>query len=184
MFLIYRILQEKKAKNKKSSGSHEKTYGQEKFSHCLNILPQKDLGCQVLESVLELLIPNLGMWRNWYTRSVQNAMGVIPWRFESSLAHQTRVGGGTWYTRMLEVHVPQGVEVQLLSDPHFVKLSASLGLIAQLVERCVYIAKVPGSRPGEPTMPKLPMWSRRVSEEHVIGVRFTASAPSAGVVQQ
>ena len=26
-------------------------------------------------------------------------------------------------------------------------------------------------------LPKLPTWSRRVSEEHVIGVRFTASAP-------
>ena len=36
----------------------------------------------------------------------------------SSPALGTWVGGGTWYTRMLEVHVPQGVEVQLLSDPH------------------------------------------------------------------
>ena len=32
-------------------------------------------------------------------------------------AQNAWVGGGTWYTRMLEVHVPQGVEVQLLSDP-------------------------------------------------------------------
>ena len=51
----------------------------------------------------------------------------------------TRVGGGTWYTRMLEVHVPQGVEVQLLSDP--------LGLLAQLVERYIYTVDVRGSSP-------------------------------------
>ena len=32
-------------------------------------------------------------------------------------------------------------------------------------------------------LPKLPSWSRRVSEEHVISVRFAASAQYAGIVQ-
>ena len=68
-------------------------------------------------------------------------------------------------------------------------LSSAPGLLAQLVERFVYTEDVRGSSPLEPTddiiffRPKLPMWSRRMSEEHVIGVRFTASAHYAGVVQ-
>ena len=56
-----------------------------------------------------------------------------------------RVGGGTWYTRMLEVHVPQGVEVQLLSDPHH------FWALSSVVERFVYIEDVGGSNPSVPT---------------------------------
>ena len=29
------------------------------------------------------------MWRNWQTRTAQDRMGAIPWRFKSSHPHQT-----------------------------------------------------------------------------------------------
>lgn len=97
---------------------------------------------------------------------------------------------------MLEVHVPQGVEVQLLSDPphgriaqlverffDVEKVSGSnpdaptrYWSISSMVERFVYIEDVGGSSPSSTTEPKLPMWSRRPPEERIIGVRFTASA--------
>ena len=50
---------------------------------------------------------------------------------------------------MLEVHVPQGVEVQFLSDPQNFS-----GRIAQLAERFVYIEEVSGSSPDVPTILK------------------------------
>lgn len=55
-----------------------------------------------------------------------------PWRFKSSHLHQVyfiffaRVA--EWYTRMFKEHVPQGVQVQLLSRAHII-----LGRLAQLV---------------------------------------------------
>jgi hypothetical protein len=31
----------------------------------------------------------LRLWRNWYTRSVEVAVGFILWKFKSSQPHQT-----------------------------------------------------------------------------------------------
>ena len=28
------------------------------------------------------------LWRNWYPRGIQDAVGEIPWRFKSSQPHQ------------------------------------------------------------------------------------------------
>ena len=83
-----------------------------------------------------------------------------------------------WYTRRLEVPVPKGVEVQLLSSAHYCKR----GLLAQLVERFIYTEDVRGSSPLESTFdiivfsPRLPTRSRRRSEEAVMRVRFLLSA--------
>lgn len=72
----------------------------------------------------------------------------------SPAAQNAWVGGGTWYTRMLEVHVPQGVEVQLLSDPHHIwTVSSAVDLPdfewtrGSAVERLVYTEKARGSNP-------------------------------------
>ena len=43
--------------------------------------------------------------------------------------------------------MPQGMEVQVLSRPQ----KLDLDRLAQLVERCAYIAKVGGSRPSAVT---------------------------------
>ena len=37
-----------------------------------------------------LRLTNERTWRNWYTRYLEVVVGVIPWRFKSSRAHQNK----------------------------------------------------------------------------------------------
>src|SRR3989344_6123616 len=77
---------------------------------------------------------------------------------------------------MLEVHVPVMAWRFESSQAHTSWTISSVGRALRLHRRCRGFKSLIVHKLYNIFLPKLPMLSRRMSEEHVIGVRFTASA--------